>query len=45
MWGEEEGQKQVINFWDNNIEWINDANQKPGLKELPDFKRIYFTQL
>lgn len=43
IWGEES--EEIINFWENHIEWINDANQKAGLKQNEDFQKIYWTQL
>ena len=45
LWDEKEESEEVINFWENHIEWINDAKQKAGLKNNEDFQKIYWTQL
>lgn len=39
------GNEEVINFWENHIEWINDAKQKQALQNNPDFQNIYWNQL
>ena len=40
-----EEEEEIINFWDNHIEWINEANQKAALKTLPDYKHIHHHQM
>ena len=44
LW-DSEGSEEILNFWENHIEWINDAGQKPSLKSNEDFHKIYWTQL